>query len=98
MIPGSVFGGLNHGMAARLNVLCRGALWSLSARKRTRYAHCELCRSCEGFRMPAAYGGFRAHRRPAYENLQGRKPRWGDVRGCRGRYGDLSAADTVFEL
>ena len=48
-------------------------------------------RCCEGFRMPAAHGPCRAHRRPAYENLQGRKPRDGDAERCRGHaaYGDL---------
>ncbi len=40
-------------------------------------------------------GRCRAHRRPASENLQGRKPREG-IRGWRGvGYGDLSAADEV---
>jgi hypothetical protein len=34
---------------------------------------------CEGFRMPAAPERSRALRRPAYENLQGRKPRFGHV-------------------
>src|SRR6202043_3044192 len=40
---------------------------------------------CEGFRMPAARKRCRALRRPAYENLQGRKPR----EGVRGRGGAL---------
>src|SRR6516164_2024912 len=31
-------------------------------------------------------------RRPASENLQGKKPRLWNVRPCRRRYGDLSAA------
>jgi hypothetical protein len=59
--------------------------------------------------MPAAPERSRALRRPAYENLQGRKPRFGHVgRAASGRtlsYGDLSAgraalrgSDTRFEL
>ena len=33
--------------------------------------------NCVGFRMPAARKGCRRFRRPASENLQGRKPRLG---------------------
>jgi hypothetical protein len=36
------FGGLNHGSVACLNIPCRTAFWSLSARKRTRYAPFEF--------------------------------------------------------
>src|SRR5688572_20258561 len=35
------FGGLNHALVA---LTFSVAVWSLSARKRTRYAHCEFCR------------------------------------------------------
>ena|SRR2546428_487515 len=49
-------------------------------------------RVCEGFRMPAADERCSRHRRPASENLQGRKPREGNVRSCGVLYGDLSAA------
>src|SRR5215216_4572105 len=49
---------------------------------RTRFARCEPFSVCEGFRMPAADERSRALRRPAYENLQGRKPRWGNVGGA----------------
>jgi hypothetical protein len=41
--------------------------------------------------MPAADGGWRAHGRPASENLQGRKPREGRRGQFVARYGDLSA-------
>jgi hypothetical protein len=37
-------------------------------------------RVCEGFRMPAAHERCRGLRRPASENLQGRKPR--DMEGA----------------
>src|SRR6266508_1643165 len=48
---------------------------------------------CEGFRMPAAHGRCRALRRPAYENLQGKKPRERSRQSCRALdYGDLIAA------
>lgn len=59
---------------------------------RTRIARFEDYRGYEEFRMPAAHERCCVLRRPAYENLQGRKPREA-MRG-RGsfRYGDLIAA------
>src|SRR5205807_4183503 len=53
-------------------------------------------RFCEGFRMPVARRRSRALRRPASENLQGRKPRWGDVCWCRG--GELRRSRTPAQL
>src|SRR5215216_3668390 len=46
----------------------------------------EMCRFSDAGRSQTC-GGLR---RPAYENLQGRKPRWGNV-GSAARYGGLSA-------
>ena len=37
---------------------------------------------CEGFRVPAHDGRYRALRGPAYENLQGKKPREWKVWTC----------------
>src|SRR5216683_8182406 len=59
---------------------------------RKRFARFEDFRFCEGFRMPGAHERCHVHRRPAYENLQGRKPREALRWGCGVRYGDLSAA------
>jgi hypothetical protein len=47
--------------------------------------------------MPAADERCGRHRRPASENLQGRKPREGNVWSCGVLYGDLSAADEAWE-
>jgi hypothetical protein len=46
-----------YGSAASFNILRRKTFWSLSARKRTRYAHCEFWRSWVLTRM---YGPGRA--------------------------------------
>src|SRR6266567_3463740 len=69
------------------------AHWALPDVSRT----CPYRRVCEGFRMPAADERCGRHRRPASENLQGRKPREGNVWSCGVLYGDLSVADEAWE-